>query len=394
MKVCFIYNNEYLPTASTNYYEYMQSFAKIGVEIYVICATFNSSKLHIEKTTYGNISVYEIPVRTTLKRDILSTTAFGGKAFKLAKKIYDMDKFDILHIRAFPDTGFLLVPLWAKMKKSCSLVLDVRAAAMTNWAINLFSRIMIIVQSIFFQNVIIIDRKMLNLIRISKNKVTEIPLGVNLRRFYAVNNNEARNKLRMKLTLPLDRFICVYCGNMRRARKIEVILKSFKRALDSHKNVQLLFIGGGCDNNYVKYLKRFCHEIGINKNVTFVGLIPFKEVAHYLAASDVGLAFITNTVQYRFQPAFKTVEYLASGLAVIATATPGNAVYIENYKNGILVGDDEKSYAEGLSSIISDVNLRLSFASAARDSIKEFDYDTIVRNKLIPFYERILRLNL
>jgi glycosyltransferase involved in cell wall biosynthesis len=109
-----------------------------------------------------------------------------------------------------------------------------------------------------------------------------------------------------------------------------------------------------------------------------------------LQAADIGLAYVADRAQYRNQPPLKTVEYLASGLPVVATDTPGNRRFVEHRRNGLLVQDSVQALASGIACLMEDQALRLDMGRIARKSVDRFSYDHIVKEQLLPFYERCL----
>ena len=93
---------------------------------------------------------------------------------------------------------------------------------------------------------------------------------------------------------------------------------------------------------------------------------------------------------YNVQPPLKTIEYLASGLPVIATNTIANQAVITDNANGILVDDDESALVEGITRLVSDHELRKRLASNAAISARDFTWDVSTRYKLEPAYRDIL----
>jgi len=388
MKVCFIANTEYLGATSTAYYEYTQTLAQMGVKVFVISAILQQKTKIIKKINHNGVEVYMIPVKTLAKKDFITATNFGYRAIELAREIYEKERYDILQIRAFPNLGFCLVPLWLRNK--CKLILDIRSTAISNKLMNLLSRLVINLQNRFYDYIIILDEEMLNLLSLDKNKVTVIPLGANLKRFYSMfDNPQGRKKKRQEFGFPVNKTICIYCGSLMKTRRLEEIIYAFKYVLSKCEDVHLIFLGDG-PKDYVNYLKNLSNDLKISRNITFIGEVPFKEVPHYLAVADIGISFIPNIDQYRYQPPLKTAEYLAAGLAVVATDTFGNRRFIKNMVNGILVQDNRDSLANGLIKVIRDEVFQYRLMQMARISVKDFDYNVIVKNRLIPYYRRVI----
>ena len=90
------------------------------------------------------------------------------------------------------------------------------------------------------------------------------------------------------------------------------------------------------------------------------------------------------------QPPTKTYEYLVSGLPVIATGTKENAKIL-NDSCGVLIDDNEVSFALGLQAIVSK---RKTFNSAKiRNMYQENLWENIVNNNLKNYIEELIRTN-
>jgi glycosyltransferase involved in cell wall biosynthesis len=106
-------------------------------------------------------------------------------------------------------------------------------------------------------------------------------------------------------------------------------------------------------------------------------------------AFDIGAAFIPDKPQYRNQPPLKTVEYLATGLPVAATDTPGNRRFVTHDENAEVAAPNVDAYADSLVELATDEEYRNRLSERARESVLEYDYERIVTDRLIPLYERL-----
>ena len=78
-----------------------------------------------------------------------------------------------------------------------------------------------------------------------------------------------------------------------------------------------LTIGG--DGPEKEYLKNFAKDLGITKQITFTGFIPFEELPKYYGAADFFVMPTRNLEGF----GLATVESLACGTPVIAFNCPG-----------------------------------------------------------------------
>ena len=124
------------------------------------------------------------------------------------------------------------------------------------------------------------------------------------------------------------------------------------------KNVHLFIIGDG----YLRQqLEKLCKETGLNDYVTFTGWV--KNVSEFYANSDVGLMLSTNEGFGRV-----TVEYMRSGLAVIASDSGANPELIEDKKTGFLFPTgDINALSELMELLVNDTDLRVTIAKAGQE---------------------------
>ena len=213
----------------------------------------------------------------------------------------------------------------------------------------------------------------------------EVPIGVDLEHFAPGRNVQ----LRSKLGLSDDDLVALYVGTISKQRSLWNMLEAFAKAADQVSNLHLLVLGWP-EHAWLTEMQPHIHEFGLADKVHYCGYRPYSDMPQYFQAADIGLGFVPITPWYDKAPVLKTMEYLAAGLPVVATATEGNALYITHEENGLLVGDTPEAFAAGIVKVATDSSLRNRFKGAARESIRPYSWQTIVSDKLLPAYERAL----
>jgi glycosyltransferase involved in cell wall biosynthesis len=107
---------------------------------------------------------------------------------------------------------------------------------------------------------------------------------------------------------------------------IDHILKSLSELKDD--DITLLVVGTG---NYESYLKKVCHQLGLDNTVTFYGYCPRERLSQLYNKADV---FILPSLAESFGIVF--AEAMACGLPVIGGRTGGVPDLVKE-DNGILV---------------------------------------------------------
>lgn len=179
----------------------------------------------------------------------------------------------------------------------------------------------------------------------------------------------------------------IYVGSLHPRRRIPKMVDAVLLAAQSCP-VCLDIYGDGQDKQVI--LDRVSQEDDRSSRVRLKGTISRQELFNRMKNYDLGLSYVPGAI-YDSAPPLKTVEYLANGLPVLATNTKGNAIFIEDNKNGLLVGEEPDEFARGIILLAQDDEKRLRLADNARPSVAEYDWRQIVRRKLLPVYIRVLR---
>lgn len=379
--VVFLFRRAFPSTFSTAMNVYPTHLAQLGASVTVISAKRPGDKL-ADREVIDGVEVFRIQTNLRTARSIAPTT-FALKAFKLLETLMQERSIDILHMLSFPNLGLVLIPPLS-WKTPPIKVLDIRGTAVSSrWADRL-SRLVLRFQRKWFRHVVVVNNHVAQALFGPTNDVEIIPIGADFTLFHPGSNLA----LRKQLKLQESETILIYIGNLHYPRRLDHLLQAFKFASQDVSSLRLLMVGGGSD---LERLKKLARNLNLVNRVIFTGYVPFKEVPNYLRAADIGVCYVRDVIQYRDQPPIKTVEYLASGLPVVATNTPGNKDFIKHNWNGILAPDEVEAFANSITRLVQNESLRVKVAKRARKSVQEYDYQHIVRNKLIPFYKRCIK---
>jgi glycosyltransferase involved in cell wall biosynthesis len=91
-----------------------------------------------------------------------------------------------------------------------------------------------------------------------------------------------------------------------------------------------------------------------------------------LLSSDIGIMPLNESIWDKGKCGFKLIQYMATGLPVIATASPANNEIISNGLNGFIINDINEWYFR-LEELILNKELRKQFGNSGRNKI-EFNY--------------------
>ena len=299
---------------------------------------------------------------------------------KEVQSVLARNEYDLVHIYSF--RGCSILPR-INRRRNIRWILDIRTgniaasrlrANLANWITKIESRA--------FQEIVInplIAEKVLS----TNTPYTVVPIGADFNKFRPFRNPEFRQSLGIRK----DDLTVIFSSSLEPQRYPEVVLEALRLALLKAPQLKLLIVGDGTSRNTLENLAK---EKNIEDRVIFTGFVPFDEMPNYVAAADIGLGYVPITSQYDLQPPLKTVEYLASGLPVVATKTKGNMLFVLHEANGLLSEDDHNAIADQIVCLATKPALREELASRARSSVEHYDWNRIVEDMLLPVYQRAL----
>ena len=216
---------------------------------------------------------------------------------------------------------------------------------------------------------------------IPENKINVIPFGVDMNIFNPnVDGSAIRRKLRIRKT---DVAIISTRPFYNDHYNLECLIRAIPTILRIYNNVKFIIKGAGPLENYLKSLTR---ELNLSEHVRFVGLVPFHEVAQYLAAADiyVSTCFVDST-------SVSLLEAMACGLPPVVTDIPGNREWIEDGENGFLFPPkNSTALAERVVQLIKNQSLRKGFGERCFQIIKRRATWEKCVSKMEAIYESIL----
>lgn len=167
----------------------------------------------------------------------------------------------------------------------------------------------------------------------------------------------------------------------RQVKRVDVFIRAAALVLEEIPHVRFCIAGEG---NLREELIGLSRELGISGKVMFLGALT--DVHDVLKGWDVGVLSsdsegMSNSI----------LEYMASGIPVVATAVGGNRELIEEGVNGFLVArGDHVSMAARICDLLKDRDLRKRMGEQGRRIVSEkYDWE-IVKGEYESFYLRLL----
>ena len=198
-------------------------------------------------------------------------------------------------------------------------------------------------------------------------KIYVVPNGIDLQKFDAANRDDSRESVCRRLQIDEGRLLIGTLGEINRLKGHEEFLRA--AAIISKQFAKAEFIIAGADSSpeghHRAALERLTRELNLSGRVHLVGWLD--DVVPLLKALDV---YVSASRTESFGLAI--VEAMASGAAVVATATEGARSIIEDGVTGRLVSvGNVEGLAASVVELLTNANERNRLSSLALEAARE-----------------------
>ncbi|MBI4779177.1 glycosyltransferase, partial [Candidatus Falkowbacteria bacterium] len=142
---------------------------------------------------------------------------------------------------------------------------------------------------------------------VSDDKIANVKDGVDTDIFKPLQADE---NLAEQLKLDLNKPRIIYMGLLEKYQGADIMFEAFKKVAEKINDIQFIIIGFP---NIEKY-KKYCEELGIEKNVIFLGRVEYGKLPGYLSLAEVAVAPKISLTEGDG----KIYNYMAMGLATVA----------------------------------------------------------------------------
>jgi len=203
---------------------------------------------------------------------------------------------------------------------------------------------------------------------VSSALVRVLPNGVDARWFMA----DAASFLPRKHLNLENCFVIGFVGSFKPWHGADFLLAAFE---DFHRlapSSHLLLIG---DGPLKSNLQDRARQAGLEKAVTFTGVVAHEDIPRYLATMDVAVAPYPAIGNFYYSP-LKLFEYMAAGRAVVASRVGQVAQVITHGVNGLLYEPDRRAgLVNCLCELRDSSSLRLELGKNARRASRDFTWE-------------------
>ena len=217
------------------------------------------------------------------------------------------------------------------------------------------------------------------------HKVNIIPTGIEVERFFKENIDKREiDELKQELKIKKDEFVILYVGRLAKEKKVELLLNSHKEIIKKNKHVKLLIVGSGPD--YEKFVD-MAKELGIKKNVTFTGAIPWEEIPKYYQLADIFATASTSETQ-----GLTIIEAMAASLPVVCADDIAFNSIVVNDINGYLF-NTSKEYIDSVNNLIKNKKKLENMSIEARETSENHSVERYAESVLKVYKRSVNKSN-
>jgi D-inositol-3-phosphate glycosyltransferase len=234
--------------------------------------------------------------------------------------------------------------------------------------------------------------QLLWLYQADENKIEIIPPGVDIRRFYPIPADEAKEYIGVP---PCGRML-LFVGRIEPLKGLDVLLDAIcimqQDEWVKENPFCLAVIGGDPDENgeasdnlEMSRIKALAEKAGLSDLVTFLGRKSQESLPYYYSAAE---AAVVPSHYESF--GMVALEAMACGTPVVASQVGGLAYLVQDGVTGYTVPVDEPvELASRLTSLLKDSQLREQMGKRAEQVAREYAWDKIA-NRLLVVYESLI----
>jgi len=333
---------------------YLKWFKEQGFEVHV---AYNGSNSIPFADKVWNISFGRSPL------DIIN-----WKAFKNLKRIIDNNKYVLIHCHT-PMASIVTRLSAISSRKMGTKVLYTahgfhffKGGSFKNWLVFYpVEKFM----SKFTDAIITINKEDFDLLHekrfASDGKFQIFGIGLDPLRLQMGKHNKEQAK--EELGFIKDDFIILYIAEFIARKNHKFILESIPPLINKHRNIKVLFAGGGVLKDK---MQQFSKEKGIIENVEFLGFK--KDIGKYISIADIGIS-----ASKQEGLGLGVAEVMFNSKPVVVTEDRGHRELVIQSENGFIYQqEDKEKFLEYIEIFYSDKILLNEMGINAKKSMKKF----------------------
>lgn len=204
------------------------------------------------------------------------------------------------------------------------------------------------------------------------------PLGINPSAFEVAAKEEA---LSHRYAFLKDKFVFLFLGRLHYKKGLDLLIKGFSQINKQFAETHLLIVGPD-EGGYKEKILQWIQEEGIEKAVTFMGMLQGKDKAEAFAAAD---AFVLPSYSENF--GITVIEAMVSRLPVLISDQVNISTPIKEAEAGLVIQCEVGKLRDAMAVLYNQPDLRHRLVENATNLVNStYTWDVAIK-RLISMYE-------
>ena len=386
MRILFLLTQDLeSPTGIGRYYPLAKYLTLLGNQVTIVALHSNFSRLKSKSFLIEGVQVHYVAQMHVLKQDNLKIYFSNTRLIALAiQATIQLSRAalsipaDIIHLGK-PHPMNSLAGLFARLFKRRTLFLDYddyEAASghfENRWQkmiVQLFEEwVPHWAHHITTNNHFLKERLLNN--RIPDQKITILPNGVDIERFFLPRQDEIEN-LRSKVGFQNKKVIAFIGSLSLPSHPVDLLLEAYRFVASELPGAALLIVGGGEELNK---LHRLAEESGCSASTYFTGYVQPSEIPSYYRLADVVIDPVYNDSSARGRLPLKMFESWVTGTPFISSDVGDRKMLLGEPPAGLLVEPgNARELANGILKILQDQAFSRLLIERGLVRVQEYDW--------------------
>ncbi|MDO8676836.1 MAG: glycosyltransferase [Candidatus Azambacteria bacterium] len=221
-------------------------------------------------------------------------------------------------------------------------------------------------------------RSLLNKLSDKNQPSSVVSNGINLSEFKPIDIGD----FHQRFNIPWDNVKLLFVGRLYPEKSINTLIKAVPHIIKKHPNTHIMIVGAG---HLRPKLEKLAHNLGVDKHITFLGLVSDEDKILAYNASDI---FVLPSVAEL--EGMVVLEAMACGKPLVISDAEMSASRYFVDDNGFLFKKEEhEDLARQVIKLITDADLRKKMGEASLVKSRQYDINESVL-KLENLYYSIL----
>ncbi|MGM0876442.1 MAG: glycosyltransferase family 4 protein [Bacillota bacterium] len=184
----------------------------------------------------------------------------------------------------------------------------------------------------------------------------------------------------------------LYLGGITPIRGIEELIDGFAHASRLSPQAKLIFVGSFESDAFEKKIHEKIKANQLENKVEFKGKVPYEQIEEYLSKASIGIIPYLPVPNHLVCLPNKLFEYMAAGVAVIASDFSHYRKVVESANSGLLINPERpQSISKAILTLLEDPGLTKEMGDNGKVAFTNTYNWNSEKIKLLAFYKKILK---